>query len=127
MPVTGFINGVFDLLHRGHRYLLDEAHAQCDRLIIGLNTDDSARILKGENRPIWDEERRIGALCQHGENYPFMIANEAHLRATIEAINPDVVFRGWDQKVEPWLTRYVIIIPRLEGYSTTCEIAKSRA
>ncbi len=125
---VGFANGCFDLLHEGHRHLLTEAHLQCDRLLIGLNTDESVRALKGVGRPIWDEDRRIGALCQFGEDYPFMIASDEHLYATIKALKPHIIFKGSDYRGKPVtgsdLAR-VVLIDLLPGYSTTA-IAKRR-
>jgi rfaE bifunctional protein nucleotidyltransferase chain/domain len=55
-------NGCFDLLHGGHMYILSEAKAQGDVLIVGLNSDRSVRELKGEGRPIHTQEERAGIL-----------------------------------------------------------------
>ena len=59
----GFTNGCFDLLHPGHVKLLNEARGKCDRLIVGLNNDDSVRRLKGQTRPIQDEISRATILA----------------------------------------------------------------
>ena len=56
----GFTNGCFDLLHPGHVKLLTAARAACDRLVVGLNADASVRRLKGEGRPVQDEQSRAG-------------------------------------------------------------------
>jgi rfaE bifunctional protein nucleotidyltransferase chain/domain len=57
---VAFTNGVFDILHRGHVEYLQKARALSDLLIVGLNTDDSVRRLKGEGRPIVPQEDRDG-------------------------------------------------------------------
>ena len=54
----GFTNGCFDQLHPGHIRILEKAAATCDRLIVGLNSDESTRKLKGPTRPIQSEGRR---------------------------------------------------------------------
>lgn len=127
MPVTGFTNGCFDLLHEGHKHLLSEARKQCDRLIVAINSDESVRRLKGSERPIWNESRRIGAMCQFGCEYPFIVGDEDHLRHTIRTLRPDVIFKGSDYEgkdvVGSDLAR-VVLIPLLPGYSTTNEIEK---
>ena len=58
-----FTNGCYDILHPGHIKLLTEAHAACDRLIVGLNSDESVRRLKGENRPMQDVHARAEVLA----------------------------------------------------------------
>ena len=62
----GFTNGCFDLVHSGHVSLLEQASKACDRLIVGLNSDDSVRRLKGEGRPIHDETARASVLAAFG-------------------------------------------------------------
>ena len=57
--VVGFTNGCFDIVHAGHISLLEEAKAQCDRLIVALNEDASVRALKGPTRPINSLENRV--------------------------------------------------------------------
>jgi len=56
---VGFTNGCFDLLHPGHVELLRRAREMCDRLIVALNTDASVRRLKGEARPVQNEQARL--------------------------------------------------------------------
>jgi len=60
---VGFTNGCFDLLHPGHVSLLNEARSHCDRLVVALNTDASVRRLKGESRPIQDEQARSSVIA----------------------------------------------------------------
>ena len=90
----GFTNGCFDLLHPGHVSLLEQARAQCDYLIVGLNSDASVRRLKGEGRPLQDEDARavmLGSLAAvdlvvlFGEDTPLEL---------IRALRPDVLIKG---------------------------------
>ena len=60
---VGFTNGCFDLLHPGHVHLLEEARSSCDRLVVGLNSDASARRLKGPKRPVQPEAARAAVLA----------------------------------------------------------------
>ena len=57
-----FTNGVFDLLHKGHIFSLSQAAAEGDVLVVGVNSDASVKRLKGESRPVNDEETRL-LLC----------------------------------------------------------------
>ena len=59
----GFTNGCFDLIHPGHIKVLVAARACCDRLVVGLNSDASTRRLKGEDRPIQNEQARAEVLA----------------------------------------------------------------
>ena len=58
-----FTNGCFDLLHPGHVHLLEQARGQCDRLVVGLNSDASVRRLKGKSRPVQPEAARAAVLA----------------------------------------------------------------
>src|ERR1700689_2159336 len=60
---VGFTNGCFDLLHPGHVHLLEEARSKCDRLVVGLNSDTSARRLKGPKRPVQPDAARAAVLA----------------------------------------------------------------
>jgi rfaE bifunctional protein nucleotidyltransferase chain/domain len=95
-----FTNGCFDLIHSGHIQYLTEAKELGDRLVIGLNTDDSVRKLKGENRPILLLQDRISMLSAlkmvdlvipFGEDTPELL---------IQAIRPDVLVKGGDYNIE---------------------------
>jgi len=126
--ITGFTNGCFDLLHEGHLHLLREACRQCDRLIVGLNSDKSVRQLKGEGRPVWVQDIRIQHLLDtrlvSGIN---VFDTGEDLFRMIKFIKPDAIYKGTEydgeyiigQEVAP-----VVLIPMLPGWSTTNEIAK---
>ena len=60
--IVGFTNGCFDILHVGHVQYLQAAKKECDILVIGVNSNDSVRRLKGENRPVNDELARMKVL-----------------------------------------------------------------
>ena len=129
----GFTNGCFDLLHKGHLSLLSQAKKNCDFLIVGLNSDLSVRLLKGENRPIENESLRlkklsiiqdVDALIVFEEETPFKIINK---------ILPDILFKGADYKFKEIIGSESVInnggkielIEILEGFSTTNTIKNS--
>jgi len=130
-----FTNGVFDLLHRGHVAYLDAARGLGDALVVGVNTDASARRLgKGADRPLNAEMDRalvlaalecVDAVCLFDEDTPQSLVSE---------LLPDVLVKGgdyalWDvagrEEVEAAGGR-VTLIPFLEGYSTTDLIQRIR-
>ncbi len=94
-----FTNGCFDILHRGHVEYLQKARAHGDLLIVGLNSDDSVRRLKGEGRPIVPQEDRATILaalrCVDFVVY-FEEDTPAHLIAEIQ---PDVLVKGADYQI----------------------------
>ncbi|MCD2177291.1 bifunctional D-glycero-beta-D-manno-heptose-7-phosphate kinase/D-glycero-beta-D-manno-heptose 1-phosphate adenylyltransferase HldE [Rhizobium sp. C1] len=96
----GFTNGCFDILHVGHVRLLQYARQQCDRLIVGLNSDQSVRRLKGPSRPINSEADRaellealtfVDAVTLFEEDTPLEL---------IKAVGPDVLVKGADYTVD---------------------------
>jgi D-beta-D-heptose 7-phosphate kinase/D-beta-D-heptose 1-phosphate adenosyltransferase len=92
----GFTNGCFDLIHPGHISLLDQAKANCDHLIVGLNTDASVRRLKGEGRPINSQAARAMVLASLGAVDAVVLFGEDTPMRLIEAIRPDVLIKGAD-------------------------------
>ena len=137
---TGFTNGCFDILHFGHVSYLKEARAHCDRLIVGLNSDSSVRILKGDDRPVHDETSRsavLGAL----ESVDMVVlfgaekdGDDNTAIALLESLKPDIYFKGGDYTEDqipeaPTVKSNggeVKIMPVYEGHSTTNSIAKSK-
>ena len=122
-----FTNGIFDLVHRGHVEYLEEARALGDRLVVGLNSDASARRLKGPSRPIVALEDRaavVRALACVDLVVPF--EDDTPLRL-IEAVRPDVLVKGADYGVADIVGREfveanggrVTTVPLREGFSTS--------
>lgn len=139
---VGFTNGCFDILHRGHISYLEEAKKQCDLLIVGINSDTSIKQLnKGDNRPINNENDRAFVLAGMGFIDFTIIFSDSTPIKLIEAIKPDLLFKGGDYDVNeknPSNSKYivgsdlvnsyegkVITIPFVEGYSTTSILEKS--
>lgn len=122
-----FTNGCFDIMHLGHVDYLSKAKDLGDRLIVAVNKDASVKKLKGENRPLNDEEARsvmmaslhfVDAVILFGEDTPIDL---------ITAIRPDVLAKGADYTIETVVGHEIVqgyggqvkLIDFLEGYSTT--------
>lgn len=97
---VGFTNGCFDLLHVGHVSLLTFARAQCDKLIVGLNSDASIKRLKGPERPINPETDRAYVLAALQSVDAVVIFEEDTPKDLIEALTPDVLVKGSDYTIE---------------------------
>lgn len=137
---TGFTNGCFDILHYGHASYLNQARGHCDRLIVALNSDSSVKILKGEDRPVHDEQSRsavLGALGAVDVVVLFGAKNPGDdntANAVLELLKPDIYFKGGDYTVDqipetPTVQAYggeVCVMPIYEGHSTTGSIAKMK-
>ncbi len=94
-----FTNGCFDILHRGHVEYLEQARAHGDLLVVGLNTDDSVRRLKGASRPIVPQEDRATILAAL-RCVDFVVLFEEDTPANLIAqIQPDVLVKGADYQV----------------------------
>ncbi|MFN6112132.1 MAG: D-glycero-beta-D-manno-heptose 1-phosphate adenylyltransferase [Bacteroidota bacterium] len=129
-----FTNGVFDILHAGHTTYLDAARALGDVLVLGLNTDESVRRLKGPERPINSElDRATVVAALRSVDHVVLFADDTPLRL-IEMILPDVLVKGGDYTrqtivgadvVEAHGGR-VVTIPLVEGRSTTGIINRAR-
>jgi D-beta-D-heptose 7-phosphate kinase/D-beta-D-heptose 1-phosphate adenosyltransferase len=129
---VGFTNGCFDLMHPGHLSLLHETKFHCDKLIVGLNSDDSVKRLKGPNRPVNGEVERALLLASLAVVDMVVIFEEDTPRALIEALKPSVLVKGADYQRHQVVghdivDRYggkIILVPLKEGYSTTNLIRK---
>jgi len=97
---VGFTNGCFDLLHPGHIKLLTESRGACDRLIVGLNTDDSVRRLKGSERPIQSELARAEVIGALRSVDLVVLFDEDTPIDLIAKLQPDVLIKGADYTVE---------------------------
>jgi D-beta-D-heptose 7-phosphate kinase/D-beta-D-heptose 1-phosphate adenosyltransferase len=97
---VGFTNGCFDLLHPGHLHLLEAGRAGCDRLIVGLNSDGSARRLKGPMRPAQKQDARAAILASLASVDLVCVFDEDTPERLIRAIRPDVLIAGGADGVE---------------------------
>lgn len=130
-------NGVFDLLHTGHLYYLQQARALGGALFIALNADASVRALKGPTRPVQTEEQRAYALAALACIDAVTIFRTPRLDAEIRALRPDVYCKAGDYtlgKLDPTeraaleaVGARIEFMPFLPGFSTTALIAKIRA
>jgi len=129
---VGFTNGCFDIMHAGHVQLLQDARAECDRLVVGLNSDDSVKRLKGESRPVNAEMDRAMLLAAlHVVDLVVIFREDTPLRL-LEDLRPDVLMKGADYTKETvvgaeLVESYggeIVLLPLKEGYSTTNTIAK---
>jgi D-beta-D-heptose 7-phosphate kinase/D-beta-D-heptose 1-phosphate adenosyltransferase len=127
-----FTNGCFDILHAGHIASLTEAAKHGDYLVVGLNSDSSVRGLKGDNRPINDENSRALVMASLFMVDAVIIFSEPTPLELIKAIQPDALVKGGDYKIEDiagakevikWGGQ-VIINPIIKGFSTTSIIHK---
>ena len=127
-----FTNGCFDILHLGHIDYLTKAADLGDRLIVAVNTDSSVSALKGPSRPIIDEETRamklaslvfVDAVILFGEETPLQLITE---------VRPNVLVKGGDYTIDTIVGASevqdnggeVVVIPFLEGHSTTSIVNK---
>lgn len=127
-----FTNGVFDLLHPGHIDVLTAARARGDALIVGLNTDESVRRLKGPSRPVRSEAERAYVLAAlESVDVVVLFAEDTPLDLVI-ALEPDVIAKGGDYNEETIVGARevkarggeVAVIPLTPGQSTTSIIEK---
>lgn len=127
-----FTNGVFDIIHKGHVDYLSRAREMGDYLVVGINSDASVKRIKGDKRPIIGEDDRayvvsqlksVDYVCIFGEDTPY---------ETIKALQPDILVKGADWKVEDVVGKDVVeshggkvaTIKYLDGRSTTNIIKK---
>lgn len=122
-----FTNGCFDVLHAGHVQYLQEARAQADLLVVGLNSDSSVRSLKGPTRPIHSCQERAFVLAALAMVDYVTVFDETTPLSLIQAVRPDVLVKGADYRrdqvvggefVES-LGGRVYLAPLRDGFSTT--------
>lgn len=125
-------NGCFDILHAGHVTYLEEAKALGDRLIVAVNTDESVRRIKGPDRPANNLESRARVLAAL-QSVDWVVSFDTDTpSALIEAINPDILVKGGDNRIEDIPgAQYVLnnggevkILSYVDGFSTTKTLAK---
>ncbi len=129
---VGFTNGCFDLLHPGHLSLLQQARSNCDRLIVGLNSDASVKRLKGEARPVQSEAARAAVLGSLETVSGVVIFGEDTPITVIEALKPDILVKGADYTIDKVVGANivqgyggkVVLVNLADGFSTTSTIAR---
>lgn len=137
-----FTNGVFDILHVGHAQYLDEARASGDILVLGLNSDESTRQLKGPKRPLVPQADRAKLLLSLRSVDYVTIFDETTAITTLNLLQPEIYVKGGDYTLstqaaiptnpkplpeEPTVRSYggqVKLIPYLAGHSTSELIEK---
>ena len=128
----GFTNGCFDLLHPGHVALLAQSRAACDRLVVGLNNDESVRRLKGAGRPVQPEAARAVVLASLQSVDLVVVFGEDTPIELIKAVKPDVLVKGADYTVDTVVGAEVVksyggrvlLADILPGHSTSATIKK---
>ena len=129
---TVFTNGCFDLIHKGHLHYLSEAADLADRLIIGLNSDKSVRMLKGKDRPVKDQETRALLLASIRWIDAVILFDDETPIKLISELRPDVLVKGGDWEIKDIVGSDLVLedggkvlsLDFLEGYSSTSYINK---
>ena len=130
--VVVFTNGCFDLVHRGHIDSLAKAAALGDRLIVGLNSDVSVKLLKGESRPLIDQQSRAILLASLLMVDAVILFDDETPYELIRSIIPDVLVKGTEYQVEEIAGFDVVLasggrverVELTEGFSTSDLIRK---
>jgi rfaE bifunctional protein nucleotidyltransferase chain/domain len=129
-----FTNGVFDLLHIGHITYMAKASELGDKLIIGLNSDSSVKRIKGDDRPVNDQDSRAALLAALFFVDAIVLFDEDTPLNLISALLPDILVKGADYAVENIVGAKEVManggevktIDFVEGYSSTSIIQKIR-
>jgi rfaE bifunctional protein nucleotidyltransferase chain/domain len=129
-----FTNGCFDVLHRGHVEYLNAARSLGDVLVVGLNSDDSVRRLKGPSRPVNAQDDRAYVLAGLAAVDYVTLFTEDTPRDLIAALLPDVLIKGGDYTRDEIVGAAeteaaggrVVVAPLVPGLSTTAILARAR-
>ncbi len=127
-----FTNGCFDLLHIGHIQYLRKAKSQGDILVIGLNSDQSVRMIKGKNRPIVPEKERAEIVASLEMVDYVILFNDPDPLRLIESLKPNILVKGADwpksriigREIVEKIGGRVIRVPLVPGASSTGLIEK---
>jgi len=127
-----FTNGCFDLLHPGHIALIRAAASHGDKLIVALNSDASVRRLKGEERPLQDEQARATVMAALRDVDMVVIFDENTPLETIQTLRPDIIVKGADYQEDQvvggdFVKAYggsVVLVETVSGRSTTSIVKK---
>jgi rfaE bifunctional protein nucleotidyltransferase chain/domain len=127
-----FTNGCFDILHKGHVAYLSAAADAGDKLIVGVNTDNSVRKIKGQGHPFMDQDSRALLLASLHVISAVVLFDEETPYRLIQQVQPDVLVKGSDYKPED-IVGYDIVMAKggnvltldyIEGYSSSSIIRK---
>ena len=130
-----FTNGVFDLIHPGHLFLLEEAKSLGDILVVGLNRDLSVKVNKGDLRPLFPyHNRRELLLALRSVDYVLGFSDKTPLRL-IRSLSPDILVKGGDYTPDQvvgrdWVEGHggrLVLIPYRRGLSSTNLIERTLA
>ena len=125
-----FTNGCFDILHRGHVEYLQKSKALGDLLVVGINSDASVKRLKGNSRPINNQQDREFMLKSLECVDEVLVFNEDTPLNIIESLRPNIITKGGDYTVEEVVGHDIVpetyIISLTDGYSTTNFIERIR-
>ena len=130
-----FTNGVFDILHVGHVHYLEQARLLGDRLLVAINGDASVRELKGEGRPLVNQEERAEILAALRAVDYVTIFDDVSPRSLIACLSPDVLVKGGDYTLHEIHGREevgaaggrVVSLPFVEGVSSSAIIEGMRS
>jgi D-beta-D-heptose 7-phosphate kinase/D-beta-D-heptose 1-phosphate adenosyltransferase len=130
---VGFTNGCFDLIHPGHVRLLTRARGNCDRLVVGLNTDASVRRLKGPSRPMQGEAARATVMASIQAVDLVVLFDDDTPLDLIAALRPDVLVKGADYRIDQVVGADLVLgyggrvalVDLEEGHSTTALVRKA--
>lgn len=129
---VAFTNGCFDILHAGHIHSLSQAASFADVLIVGLNSDSSTKKLKGDSRPVNNEQNRALLLASLVMVDAVVLFEEDTPHHLITTVLPDVLVKGGDYTIDTIVGAKEVmaaggrveIIPLVEGLSTTAILKK---
>ena len=126
-----FVNGTFDILHRGHLELLNYAKS-LGYVIVGIDTDECIKGKKGPTRPIHNqEERKFHLENLKSVDEVIFFSSEPEFEGLIKSLEPDIIIVGSDRKEKSTIKSYydgeLIFFDRIEEYSTTKTIQKIKS
>ncbi len=131
---VAFTNGVFDLLHPGHIHILAAARAAGDALVVGINSDDSVKRLKGESRPVRSEAERAYVVAALEAVDVVTVFDQDTPLELVQCLQPDVIVKGGDYSEATIVGAAdvrarggdVLVVPLTPGQSTTSIIERMR-
>lgn len=119
-----FVNGTFDVLHRGHIELLNYARGLGDQLMVAIDTDNRVKQLKGSNRPVHNQaDRKLFLENLRAVDLVVLFSSDEELEQSIKRYQPDIMVKGSDYAGKPIIGKEFVpeikFFERLNEYSTT--------